>query len=511
MRTENELPDDSCEPKPAATDQRASEDILFISPCDSGPKFDKSPDSVKSSDSDANSLTSDLPVSSDFVLDGLVESELSASESTPYQTTTEILRERSRGLSPEPVNRESAKAPAANSVAKKKVSQLTLHQALAHSVWPLSTALVFIVAWLIGPSMIERYQVAATRGRLKAEHEMALVALKDQPLANISYAYGHVAKRIRPSVVHIDAFHKSDTKGRFGPWLLQSSLGRLEGDEQGSGVIVDSNGYIITNEHVVKNAVKISVTLSDHRQFAAQLVGKNEETDIAILKINATDLIVAEWGESNELEVGSLVWAVGSPYGLQQTITQGIISAKHRYKKSAEPNPYDPVLSNYQDLLQTDVAVNPGNSGGPLVDSLGRVVGINTSIIGKSYQGISFAVPSTVAKQVFERIKAEGKVEWSSFGIEPAPVVTNVNLGRNFDNTGFKGAQVLSVTPGSPAATAGVAPGDIIVEWNGEEVQDYVSLFRMIGFSPLDRPAHVKLVRNSQLIEMDVFLTKKRP
>ena len=177
---------------------------------------------------------------------------------------------------------------------------------------------------------------------------------------------------------------------------------RWETGGQGSGVIIDPAGYILTNYHVVRGANEIRISLSDGRKVDANLVGRDAATDLAVLKVAADGLLAAEWGDSNDLEVGALVWAVGSPFGLQRSITFGILSAKNRAGVAG---------TVYQDFLQTDAAVNPGNSGGPLVDARGRVVGINTAIVGEAYQGISFAIPSSVARGVYERLKTTGRVE----------------------------------------------------------------------------------------------------
>ena len=175
---------------------------------------------------------------------------------------------------------------------------------------------------------------------------------------------------------------------------------------------MSEEGFILTNEHVVRGAEEIQITLYDRRVYQAKLIGQADSyNDLAVLKIDADDLVPAEWGDSDSLEVGSIVWAIGSPYGLDQTVTSGIISAKNRYDRN-QPQ---------QELMQTDSAVNPGNSGGPLVDAMGRVVGINTSIYGEQFQGISFAVPSVQAKFVYEETIKKGYVRRGILGAIPTP------------------------------------------------------------------------------------------
>ena len=256
-------------------------------------------------------------------------------------------------------------------------------------LWMVASIALLFAAWFLGPEMVSRYQYAVTRGRITAEYDNArAVLVADAPLESFSTAFQLVAQSIRPSVVSIIAEHRE--YGRPG----KTASG------QGSGVIMSADGFIITNAHVVGDATRVNVILDDRRDFVAKVIGRDERSDLAVLKINAEHLLPAEWGDSDALKVGSMVWAVGSPYGLQQTVTSGILSAKERYDGARKA----------QELLQTDAAINPGNSGGPLVNSRGQVVGINTSIYGESFLGISFAVPSSVSRFVFEQIIDHGKV-----------------------------------------------------------------------------------------------------
>jgi S1-C subfamily serine protease len=247
--------------------------------------------------------------------------------------------------------------------------------------------------------------------------------------------------------------------------------------------------------HATRN---IEVYLSDGRRVSAKIVGEDHLTDLAILKINADRLVPAEWGDSEAMEVGALVWAIGSPFGLERSITFGILSAKHRAGHAGTP---------FQDLMQTDVAVNPGNSGGPLVDTMGRVVGINTAIVGPSYQGVSFAIPSNVARDVFHRLKKEGRVTRGWLGVElervPAEEVKRLNLPN------ANGAYVVRLADErlnvkSPARLAGLQASDIIIRWNDEPVESPTVLFGLIGKSEVGGTSRVTLLRRGQEVTLEV-------
>ena len=217
-------------------------------------------------------------------------------------------------------------------------------------LWLVTLVLMFLSVITVGPYLVERYQYAAAKGRMKAQYEAATDMLSQVSFKDSTLASELVVHKIRPSVVSVRA-------------ISNASISRfvVQGTGQGSGVVLSQDGYIVTNNHVVENADRIEVTLSDRREFVARVIGQDRETDLAVLKIDGSDLIAAEWGNSNELELGSAVWAMGSPFGLDQTVTRGIISGKHRRTADTMgvPNPH-------QDLLQTDAAINPGNSGGPL-------------------------------------------------------------------------------------------------------------------------------------------------
>jgi S1-C subfamily serine protease len=361
-------------------------------------------------------------------------------------------------------------------------------------------ALLLLLQYVV-PYFIERYQYAATRGRQQAEYELANEGLKDLQLAGLSQAYQMVSNQVGPSVVHIDvrsvhALQDTDELAQlYGPDLHESR-------GQGSGVIVDESGYIVTNYHVVHNASEIQATLGDGRILPARIVGSDALTDIAVLKIAGGGFVAAEWGDSDNMQVGALVWAVGSPFGLQSTVTSGIISAKHRAGMAGEV---------YQDFLQTDAAVNPGNSGGPLVDVTGRVIGINTAIYGDSYRGVSFAIPSRVAQEVYERLKAEGRVSRGWLGVQLSDV--SEETARKYELPDTRGAVILWVIddPGipSPASDAGIRVGDIVTAWNGAEINKSADLIRLVAKTEVGSTVTADILRRGKPMQVQVTVAER--
>jgi len=242
----------------------------------------------------------------------------------------------------------------------------------------------------------------------------------------------------------------------------------------GSGVIVDSaKGYVLTNAHVVKGAEEVRVTLMDDREFKAKVVGVDDDTDIAVLKINADRLTAINLGDSDRLQVGDFVVAIGNPFGLHQTVTSGIISALGR---SGIGNP-----DQFEDFIQTDASINPGNSGGALVDMAGRLVGVNTAILSQSGGniGIGFAIPVNITKQVMDQIIKYGKINRGRLGV----IVQNLtpDLAKALKLNLTQGVVVTKVQPGTPAAKAGLKAGDVIVGINGRKVESYRDLRNTIG------------------------------
>ena len=237
----------------------------------------------------------------------------------------------------------------------------------------------------------------------------------------------------------------------------------------GSGFIVSADGYVMTNAHVVDGADQVLVTLTDKREFKARIVGTDKRTDVAVVKIEATGLPAVKIGDSSRLKVGEWVMAIGSPFGLESTVTAGIVSARQRE------------TGDYLPFIQTDVAINPGNSGGPLINMRGEVVGINSQIYSRSggFMGISFAIPIDEAMRVSEQLRATGRVTRGRIGVQIGPVSKDVaeslGLGKQ------QGALVTGVEAGSPAEKAGVEAGDIITRFDGKPIDKVSDLPRMVG------------------------------
>ena len=256
----------------------------------------------------------------------------------------------------------------------------------------------------------------------------------------------------------------------------------------------------MTNRHVVDGATAIRVSLADGRTIEdVAIVGDDELTDLAVLKIKASDLSIASWGDSDVLDVGDWVLAVGNPYGLDRTVTSGIVSATQRRKIAQS--------SSYQDFLQTDAAVNPGNSGGPLVNMFGEVVGVTTAIVGRSYQGISFAIPSEVARRSFEQIIKNGHVERGYLGVGFQDL--NPKLVQNLGLPKDQGALVALVEQGSPADAAGVQEGDVILEWNGREVIDPTDLALAVAGTEIGSTAKLVVWRNGERQTIEAKVGRK--
>jgi serine protease Do len=231
----------------------------------------------------------------------------------------------------------------------------------------------------------------------------------------------------------------------------------------GSGVIVSSDGYVLTNNHVVEDAKKITVTLPDKREFSGTVVGLDPQTDLAVIKVEATNLPFVPWGDSSNLQVGEYVLAVGNPFGLNSTVTLGIVSALGRGGMG---------ITQYEDFIQTDAAINPGNSGGALVNTQGELVGINTAIFSRSggYQGVGFAVPTKLAQPIYASLVKTGSVVRGFLGVGIQAVTPDLAESFQLDQT--RGALVTNVMPGSPADQAGIRRGDVIVEYEGQVVED---------------------------------------
>lgn len=272
----------------------------------------------------------------------------------------------------------------------------------------------------------------------------------------------------------------------------------------GSGVIVSHDGYILTNNHVVGSAnAQVSVVMADKRELKAKIIGVDEWTDLALLKIDARGLPVLAWGDSSKLKVAEWVLAIGNPFQLNQTVTLGIVSALGR---SLGGN-----LATYEDFIQTDAAINPGNSGGALVNARGELIGINTAIFSETggYQGIGFAVPSNLARHVMDDLLKYGEVQRGTIpGIQIANLTTQIAEELGAPNT--RGALVNQIAPRSDAYAAGLRAGDIIASFNGRTVEDASALMRMLADSRVGTAARLEILRESRRLEVTVPITRSR-
>ncbi|HKQ38620.1 MAG TPA: Do family serine endopeptidase, partial [Verrucomicrobiae bacterium] len=321
-------------------------------------------------------------------------------------------------------------------------------------------------------------------------------------------SFAPVVKKVTPSVAQVTVSTKPKKIPSMGspfgdnPWFRQFFGEDLEHNFRtprqqglGSAVVVSKDGYLLTNNHVVDNADEVKVTLNDGREFNAKVVGKDSKTDVAVLKIDAKDLRALPIADSEKIEVGDLVLAVGNPFGVGQTVTMGMVSAVGRGNLGLD----------YEDFIQTDAAINPGNSGGALVDAEGRLIGINTAILSRSggNQGIGFAVPANLARSVMDGLIKDGRVVRGFMGVN----IQNLNpaLAKEFglkDET--SGVLVSDVTAKSPAEKAGIKTGDVILEFNGKPVRDSQHLKLHVAQTAPGETVPVKVLRDGKTRTLQV-------
>lgn len=327
----------------------------------------------------------------------------------------------------------------------------------------------------------------------------------------------NIAKAARASVVNISSSRKIKQEGQpFGNPFDDPFFRRFFGDEfdkrfkaprererqeqgLGSGVVVSTDGYIVTNNHVVEQADEIKVLLGDKRSFKGKVVGTDPKTDLAVIKIDATDLPTLKWADSGQLQVGELVLAVGNPFGLNQTVTMGIISAVGRANMG---------IVDYEDFIQTDAAINPGNSGGALVNLRGELIGINTAIFSRSggYMGIGFAIPSNMVRNVMNSLVKHGKVVRGWLGVSIQELTPD--LAKEFGVADAQGALVADVLDDSPAAKAKLQRGDVIVSFNGVPVKDPSHLRSMVAETSPDTTSTVTILRDKDKKDVKIIITE---
>jgi serine protease Do len=287
--------------------------------------------------------------------------------------------------------------------------------------------------------------------------------------------------------------HRPFPRGPYGPE-------EPRGGGMGSGVIVSSDGYVLTNNHVVEGQSQVTVTLPDKREFTGKVVGQDAKTDLAVVKIEANDLPSVPWGDSTKLRVGDYVLAIGNPFGLTSTVTLGIVSAMGRGHMG---------ITQYEDFIQTDAAINPGNSGGALVNTKGELVGINTAIFSQTggYQGVGFAVPVSMAKPVYESLVKTGKVIRGYLGVSIQDMTPA--LAKSFGLKEPKGALVSDVTEDSPADKAGLKQGDVIVAYQGQAIAEPASLQKAVMSTPVGTKVALTVLREGREKELTVTISEQ--
>ncbi|MGH7303605.1 MAG: Do family serine endopeptidase [Candidatus Rokuibacteriota bacterium] len=342
---------------------------------------------------------------------------------------------------------------------------------------------------------------SATRAELRRPQLVAQAPVNPIPVLPVQMppqggTFASVADAIKPAVININtvsrtagALGRTPFEEYFGEEFFRRFFGeapeRIPQRSLGSGVIVDPTGTALTNAHVVDKATEIEVVTLDGGKHRAKVIGVDKKTDLAVLKLDEGKgtFKYARLGDSDRMQVGDWVLAVGSPFGLQATVTAGIISAKAR---QLDQGPFD-------DFLQTDAAINPGNSGGPLVNMQGEVVGINTAIVAGG-SGIGFAIPSNMARKIYTELRDKGRVTRGWLGVSIQPLTPE--LARSFGSKDAKGVLINEVMPDSPAAKSGLKPGDILLEFEGRPMEGPGDLQRAVGFFSPDRSAKVKIWRD---------------
>ena len=324
-----------------------------------------------------------------------------------------------------------------------------------------------------------------------------------------------VAQHVRPAVVHLGTIQKA--KSRRGPNVPQGNddpffrdfFNQFFGSEGpdsrsefrrpglGSGVIIDKRGLVLTNFHVVKGADEILIRLSDKREYRGQILGTDPKTDLAVVKFQPDhEITVASLGNSDALRVGEWAIAIGNPFGLDQTVTVGVISATGRS---------DVGIATYENFIQTDASINPGNSGGPLVNLKGQVIGVNTAIVAAG-QGIGFAIPINMVKRVVDQLVDKGKVVRGWLGVALQPL--SPDLAQSLGLAGTNGAVVGSTITGSPAAQAGLQQGDVIVTYDNTPVDDYRHVQRLVAETRVGKSVTLQIVRKKQKMDLAVTIAE---
>ena len=375
-------------------------------------------------------------------------------------------------------------------------------------------SLILVASGVAAGVVLTGHMRSAEEARAESTTQVAAAPAPAPAVTPVLPDLSSVAGRAIPSVMNIASLQVvRQTNSPFGSDPLfryffgdgDQMLGRNRvAQSLGSGVVVSSDGYILTNNHVVGDSrAQVSVVLPDKRELKATIVGVDEWTDIALLKIDARGLPVLPWGDSSKLKVAEWVLAIGNPFQLNQTVTLGIVSALGRTLGGN--------LATYEDFIQTDAAINPGNSGGALINARGELIGINTAIFSETggYQGIGFAVPSNLARHVMDDLLKYGEVQRGTIlGVVVASMTTELAQELGAPNT--RGALVNQMARDSDAYAAGLRPGDIILQFNGRDVEDGPAFMRMLGDSKVGTMAHLQIMRESRKLDVAIPISRSR-
>ena len=372
-------------------------------------------------------------------------------------------------------------------------------------LWLIFAQSVTICLGVLFVATLFRHEALPGKPELGTLHEIVR-----ENAAPPSGSFRDAARKAMPSVVNI--FTSKEVRSRHAPLFPDNpELRRFFGDNLppethqqlslGSGVIVQTDGYILTNDHVIEGAEEIQAVLSDGRTVPARIVGTDPETDLAVLKIALKGLPAITFGSSDQVQVGDIALAIGNPFGVGETVTLGIVSALGRSRLG---------INTFENFIQTDAAINPGNSGGALVDAAGNLIGINSAIYSKSggSQGIGFSIPVNLAKNVMEEIIRSGGVTRGWIGVEVQDLTPELVESFRLDKSG--GALISAILKGGPAEQAGIRPGDILVAVNGQAIADSQDMLNRVAALKPAQNAQLKVLRNRQT-QVFTVLVGKRP
>jgi len=361
-------------------------------------------------------------------------------------------------------------------------------------------------------TVIEKNVPVQTEVKEEAGAEAFVPEKEDEFLSKLNSSLSRISEEVKPSVVNISTTKKISTREHpfedlFNDPLFRKFFGdkfhsfgekrEFSTSSLGSGVIVTEDGYILTNNHVVKDVDEIKVTLQDKREFTGRVIGADPKSDLAIVKVEADGLPIIKMGKSEDLKVGEVVIAIGNPFGLDHTITMGIVSAIGRSNVG---------IAEYEDFIQTDAAINPGNSGGALVNVKSELIGINTAIFSTSggYMGVGFAVPSDMANAIMQSIIKHGKVVRGWLGV----TIQNINpdLAKHFQIQHKKGALITDILNNTPAEKAGLKRGDVIIEFDGKSVDDSANLRNRVAGTLPEQESVLKIIRDGNEVTLTVII-----